>query len=508
MSTRHQGRWLALVALGLSLLAVGLDMTVLNTALPTLAADLHASSSTLQWFVDGYNLVLAAAVLPAGLLGDRWGRRRMLTIGLLVFAAGSVFCALAATSAELIAARVVLGLGAALLMPLSLSMLAVLFEPAERQRAIAAVSMFQMVGIPLGPIIAGTILQHFAWGWVFAVNVPLSLVALVATRTLMPESRGHSAPVDGVGIVLSSAGLVALTYGLIEGPSRGWTSLQLLGPVLAGTAFLAVLAVLEQRVAHPLLDLSLFRSRSFTSGAVTATVVTFAMFGTLFILPQLFQAVQGADALGTGLRSLPLLAGVIVGFQAAKQMIARSGVTGTLVTGFAAIALGSVLGTGTGVDSGFGFVAAWSAVVGLGLGLNLPTAMTVALHALSAQRAGIGSAMLLALRQFGSVLGVAVLGSVLTAAYHAGLPPHTDPAVLVSPTAGVALAQHLDAPVLLQQVRSAFTGGMALTLWICAAVAALGILLTLLMREHSTPLGQPRAGDPAPARTGLASGSQ
>lgn len=507
MNATHDRRWLALVALGLSLLAVGLDMTVLNTALPTLATDLDASTTDLQWFVAGYNLVLAAAVLPAGLLGDRWGRRRMLTVGLLVFGAGSAWCALASSSAELISARAVLGLGAALLLPLSISMITVLFEPAERPRAIAAISGFQMVGIPLGPIIAGTMLQHLAWGWVFVINVPLALMALLATRILMPETRGQAAPIDALGIAVSSAGLVALTYGLIEGPSQGWTTPQVLGSVLGGAALLVVLAAVERRVAHPLLDLSLFRSRGFTSGTVTATIVTFAMFGTMFVLPQLFQAVEGADALGTGLRSLPMVAGVIVGLQLAKRMASRPGVTVTLIVGFAAIALGSLIGTRTGPQSGFGFVAAWSAVVGLGLGLNLPTAMTVALNALSPLRAGIGSAMLLALRQFGSVLGVAVLGSVLAAAYSAGLPPDTSPAVGVSPTAGVAVAEHLNAPDLLDQVRTAFTGGLALTLWICAAVAALGIVLTVLMREQPTAQAPSPAIDTEPANADLASRS-
>ena len=384
MSSPYPRRWVALMALGLSLFAVGLDMTVLNTALPTLAHDLHATSTDLQWFADGYNLVLAAAVLPAGLLGDRWGRRRMLTGALVVFGAGSLWCALAATTGQLIAARAVLGLGASVLLPMSLSMITVLFEPAERQRAIAAVSIFQLIGIPLGLIVAGVILQHLSWGWIFAINVPMTLIALIAVRTLMPESQGGpTGGVDVPGTAVSSAGLVALTYGLIEGPQQGWTSAVVLGSLTAGAVLLALLPVLERRVTHPLLDLSLFHAPSFTFGALTATLIAFTMFGTMFALPQLFQAVQGTDALGTGLRSLPLTAGFIAGFQMANRTTRWPGPAVTLVAAFTVIAVGSGLGTLTGAHPGLAFVAGWSAIVGLGIGLGLPTAMTVALGALS-----------------------------------------------------------------------------------------------------------------------------
>lgn len=504
MKTADNRRWLALLALGLTLFAVGLDSTVLNTALPTLATDLHATSTDLQWFADGYNLVLAAAVLPAGLLGDRWGRRRMLTAALLVFTAGSVWCSLAGSPGELIAARTVLGLGAAVLLPMSLSMITVLFEPAERQRAIAATSVFQMVGIPLGLIIAGLILQHLSWGWIFAINVPFSLVALLAVRTLMPETRGsRTGRVDVPGIAISSAGLVALSYGLIEGPQQGWTSATVLGSLAAGCLLLTALVPLERRIAHPLLDLSLFHARSFTFGALSATLIAFTMFGTMFALPQLFQAVQGADALGTGLRSLPLIAGFIAGFQLATRMTGRLGTAGTLVAGFTAIGAGSLLGTLTGAHAGFGFVAGWSAVVGLGLGLGLPTAMAVALQALAPQRAGIGSAMLLGLRQFGSVLGIAVLGSLLTVGYHAGLPTglpaRVGSAVSSSPAAGLAVAHRLGSATLAQQVRDAFIHGLTLTLIACAVIAVLGIAVSVTMRRHSTGPAQPPAPRPASA---------
>lgn len=246
MNAFYPRRWLALMALGLTLSAVGLDMTVLNSALPTLAIDLHATSSDLQWFVDGYNLVLAAAVLPAGLFGDRWGRRTGLSLSLTVFGAGSLWCALATNATELIAARTVLGLGAAVLLPMSFSMVTVLFPPSERQRAIAAMSVFQPVGIPLGPILAGVILQHLAWGWIFAINIPLTIVALIAVLTLLPESPGpRGGRVDVLGIAVCSVCLVALSYGLIEGPQQGWTDAAVLGSLLASIVLLTGLVILR-----------------------------------------------------------------------------------------------------------------------------------------------------------------------------------------------------------------------------------------------------------------------
>lgn len=485
MTTSNSRKWLALVAIGLAMMAVGLDMTVLNTALPTLARDLDANTGQLQWLVDGYNLVLAAAILPAGLFGDRLGRRRMLLGGLIVFGVGSAWCALASSAGELIAARTVLGLGAAAIMPLAISMLAVLFESHERPRAIATMTAFNMIGIPLGPIIAGAILQHFAWGWVFAINLPLTLVALIAMLTLMPETHGaRGSGIDLKGITVSSLGLVGLTYGLIEASSHPWTSVQVLGPLAVGVALLALLVILERRVRHPLLDLSLFTTRSFTSGTVLATVVSFAMFGVMFVLPQLFQAVQGADALGTGLRMLPLVAGLIAGFQLGNRATRWPGALPTVTTGFAVMAVASALGTLTGTHTGFGFVAVWSALLGLGVGLSLPTAMSFALDALSPQRAGMGSSMIMALRQTGAVLGVAILGSTLSAGYHAALPPGAGAAVRSSAAAGTAVANRTNSPALLEQVREAFTAGMGTTLWVCAAVAALGIVLALLMRDR------------------------
>src|SRR5208282_4972267 len=235
MAESSARRWWALVAIAASVLVVGLDLTVLNLALPTIANDLHASTSDLQWFSDAYSLVLAAAMLPAGLLGDRFGRKKVLLAALVLFGAGSVTCAYATSTGELITARAVLGLGAAAIFPLSLAVIPVLFAPEERQKAIALMASATFISFPIGPIVGGSLLDHFWWGSVFLINVPVVVLALVAVAFLLPESRSAQRPsVDYLGVILSSAGLAGLTYGFIRAGQDGWTDGGALGTIAAG----------------------------------------------------------------------------------------------------------------------------------------------------------------------------------------------------------------------------------------------------------------------------------
>jgi MFS transporter, DHA2 family, multidrug resistance protein len=478
-------RWWALGALAASVLVVGLDLTILNVALPTLATGLRASTGELQWFADSYNLVLAAALLPAGLLGDRYGRKKLLLVALGLFGAASVGCAYASSAGELIAARAVLGLGAAFLIPLSMSVLPVLFSAVERPRAITIWVTATALGIPLGPIVGGWLLDHYWWGSVFLINVPVIAVALVAVTVLLPESRSaHRPALDPVGVLTSSVGLVGLTYGVIEAGERGWGDARALATLAAGVLMLAVFVRGQRRPGHALVDLSLFGSASFTWGAILATLVSFAMFGLMFAMPQYFQAVGGADALGTGLRLLPLIGGLLVGARAGGRLAGRLGAKVTVAAGFGLLAVGLGVGAGTGVGSGYGFAAGWIAVVGIGLGFALPTAMDSALSALSAERSGVGSALAQALRQVGGTIGVAVLGTVLSTGYRGrltlpSLPDDVAEAIRRSPSAGIEVARRLSSAPLLDSVRSAFVHGMHVMLWVCAGVAVVGLLLTL-----------------------------
>jgi len=509
-------KWWALIAIAASVLVVGLDLTVLNLALPTIATDLHASTGDLQWISDAYSLVLAAAMLPAGLLGDRLGRKRVLLVALVLFGASSAACAYAGSVGELIAARAVLGIGAAAIFPLSLSVIPVLFSPEERQKAIAIMASATFISFPIGPIVGGYLLDHFWWGSVFLINVPVVVLALIAVTILLPESRSEQRlGIDAGGVVLSSAGLVGLTYGFIQADQSGWTDAAALAAIVAGVALLGAFVAWErwltQRAGRirPLIELRLFRSASFTWGTTLATLVSFAMFGIFFAMPQYFQEVQGANAMGSGLRLLPLIGGLVVGMISSTRLasprppsdVPLASVKALVAVGFTIMTIALGVGATTSVASGTGFAAAWLAVFGLGLGLAMPQTMNLALSALSAERSGSGSAVISAMRQVGATIGVAVLGTVLGTVYRdhlsvAGLPAATATAAKNSVVAGVGVAHQLGSAVLLDSARTAFVQGMDIMLWICGGIALASAILALLFlpRRPEGLTGAPRDG--------------
>ena len=530
-------RWWALAALSLSVLVVALDLFVLSLALPTLSSDLHASSSDLQWFVASYSLVLAAALLPAGLLGDTFGRKRTLLIALAVFGIASLACAYSTSAGELIAARAVLGLAAAVILPMSLAVLPVLFTAQERPRAIAAVGGATFLGYPIGPILGGWLLDHFWWGSVFLINIPVVVIAIVAVSTLMPESRGQGAVrVDLAGIGISSAGLALVTYGLIKAGNSGWGDATAVATMAAGVVALAAFAAWERRIGNrsaegraegrmlPLVDLRLFGSAGFTWGTVLATLVSFALFGLVFAMPQYFLNVRGLDSLGAGVRMLPMIVGLAVGLAIgqrlqtprkpsprkpsnpeavgggsdASQLTIAAAASKPPVSpkmmvaaGFAVMAVALAVGTRTTIASSTGFAATWFAVTGFGLGLAMPTALNVALGALSAARSGAGSALITAMRQVGGTIGVAVLGTVLATVYQGrlhptGLPAATVAALRNSVASGVTTARAAGSGALLDAVRSAYVHGLDVMLWVCAAIAIASALLALVFLPRWT----------------------
>ncbi|WP_410593494.1 DHA2 family efflux MFS transporter permease subunit [Amycolatopsis sp. lyj-23] len=495
-------RWWALGALAVSLLTIGLDLTVLNVAVPTLAVDLGATTTQLQWFGNAYTLALAALLLPAGLLGDRFGPKNLLLGALVEFGLASLWCANAGSPGELIAARVGLGVGAAFLIPLSLSLLNVLFPPQERAKALTTWVLAMFVGIPLGPLLGGWLLDHFAWGSVFLINVPLTAVGVVAVLFLLPRTPGSGrGAIDFAGIALSAAGLVALTYGFVNAGVHGWDDPVTYGLIALGAALVAVFCWAQTRVAAPLTDLVLFREPRFVWGAVLATVASFALMGLLFVLPQLFQAVQGADALQTGVRLLPLIGGMLVSAKAAERLVAALGVRAVVVGGFVLLAAGLAWGSTTSPSSGYGATVGWEVVIGLGTGATLPPLMTMAMGALTEGRSGAGSALIQVLRQVGGTIGVAVLGTVLNGVYRdgvatAGLPAPVAEAARGSASAAVAVAEKLHLPSLAGSARAAFTDGMAATLWVCAGLGVAGALLALLFLPGRSAAGaQPRESE-------------
>ncbi|HEX2646889.1 MAG TPA: MFS transporter, partial [Candidatus Dormibacteraeota bacterium] len=319
-------RWYALAALTLGVLAVGLDITVLSVALPTLATALKASESDLQWFSSGYALVLAAGMLPAGVLGDRFGRKRILVVAIILFGLGSIACAYSQTPAEFIAGRAFLGLAGAAIIVMALSVMTVLFSEEERPRAVGVWAAANFIALPVGPIFGGWLLSNFWWGWIFLMNVPVAIIGLVAVLTLVPESRSAERPsLDPLGMLLASAGLVGVTYGLIELGRNGWTDPPSLAVLVAGVVLVFGFFMWERYLTsrpggRPLIELSLFASRGFTWGVILAALGGMALIGMVFTLPQYSQGVLGLDPEGSGVRLLPIIAGLIVGAVPADRL--------------------------------------------------------------------------------------------------------------------------------------------------------------------------------------------
>jgi DHA2 family multidrug resistance protein-like MFS transporter len=484
-------RWWALGGVSLSVLAVGLDGTVLSIALPTLAGALHATESELEWFSSGYLLMLAAFVLPAGMLGDRFGRKKVLLVSLAVFGAGSVLCAFSTTPLVFLAARLLMGVAGSGLTVMALSALTVLFDERERPRAVGVFSAANFLALPLGPLLGGWMLSHLWWGWVFLLNAPVVVIGLIAVALLVPDSRSEmKRSVDVAGMALSTVGLVVMTYGLVEAGEHGWTDVAALAEMAAGVVVLVGFglweAALARRGGSPLVDTELFRSRAFTWGAVLAGVAGIGMIGLLFVMPQFFQAVQGDSTFGSGLRLLPFVGGMLVGAVPAGFLVARLGFRLTVSGGFALIAIGSIMGSRTVPTSGEAFIAAWMAIVCAGAGLALSASTSAALARLTPERSGVGSGVVQAIQKTGAPLGTAVVGSVVAAVYGSSLNPSSVPVAAVSAArksvyAGIELAAQLRSSVLADEVRVAFAHGMSVSLVVGACIAVIGAIMAVVL---------------------------
>jgi EmrB/QacA subfamily drug resistance transporter len=429
-----------------ALLVVGLDTMVLNVALPTLARDLHAGTTDLQWLTDSYTLTFAGLLLPAGLLGDRFGRKRFLIGAIVLFGAASVLAAYSATIGELIWTRAVMGIGAAAIMPLTLSVLPTMFDKQERTKAVAMLTASVAVGLPLGPLLGGWMLQHFWWGSVFLINVPVAVVAILGVALLVPESADPAAPrLDLTGTVLSVLSIVGLVYGIIQVPADGWGDPVVLVSLVTGVVALAAFLAWERKVPNPLVDLNLFRNKRFTWATGAATGVSFVMFGAFFLLPLYFQNVTGTDAMGTGLRLLPLVGGLLLGGLASEKVATRFGVRSVVTAGLLLLGAGLLILATIEVGTGFGVVAIALGVAGLGLGTALAPAMDTVLGELPEAAAGVGSALATTARQVGAALSIAILGSLFNSVQRS----------------------HLGDP------RDAFVAGMSVVMWVCVAISVL-----------------------------------
>jgi EmrB/QacA subfamily drug resistance transporter len=498
------GRWLALTVLCVSILIVNLDNTVLNVALPTLVRDLRATSSQLQWIVDAYALVFAGLLLTAGSLADRVGRKRTLLAGLAAFAGGSAWAAFSGSVAVLIAARAGMGIGAALMMPSTLSIITDMFrDAAQRQEAIGIWAGTSGLGIALGPIVGGLLLAHFWWGSVFLINVPIAAAGLLFAIPLVPDSKNLAAlPPDAAGSLLSITGLGLVLWSIIEAPARGWSSGPVIGAGAAGLAVLAAFAVWERRTPHPMLNLRLFRDRGFSAAISSVILVIFGLFGALFVLTQFLQFNLGYTALQAGIRMLPAAAAVAVIAPLSSVLVRLAGTKLTAAAGLLLIAAGlwqtshaSVTWTYTGILPGM-------IMVGAGAALVFPAATASVMGSLPRGDTGVGSATNGVFEQVGAALGVAIIGSLLStryqgrmtvslAPYH--LPHAAENTILGSIGGALGAAARTGGSfslLLAHLARSAFISGQDLGLLAGAAVVLAGFVLalaTLPARPDPTP---------------------
>jgi EmrB/QacA subfamily drug resistance transporter len=508
-------RWWTLAVLCFSLIVISLDNTILNVALPTLQGDLGASAAELQWIVDAYMLVFAGLLLTAGALGDRFGRKRALTFGLAVFGAGSALSALSTSAEMLIAARAVMGIGGAFIMPSTLSILTATFPPAERGRAIGIWAGVAGIGIAIGPVSGGWLLEHFDWGAIFLVNLPIVAVALLAGRRLVPESRDPAAPrLDLPGFALSTAGLTALIWAIIEAPGRGWTDAVVLAAFAFAAAVLAAFVAWERRAPSPMLPVGLFRNRRFSASSAAIALAFFALFGMIFFLTQYLQWILGYSALEAGIRTLPVAGGLILGGPLSARLAERVGTKVVVAAGLALVAAGLALLGLADEHSVYGIVALSQVVLGFGMGNAMAPATDAIMGSLPLAKASVGSAVNDATRITGGALGVAVLGSMLSTGYRGrmedavtGLPAPAAEAAQES-LAGAMSVSKLAGPGgerLLDAAQSAFVSGMHSAAFVAAAIALAGAVVALRWLPARAAAPAPEAEAAAPvAREALA----
>ena len=487
-----------------TLLIISLDTTILNVALPSIVRDLHASSSQLQWIVDAYAIVFAGLLLTLGATGDRFGRKWVFMIGLVVFAAGSAFAAFSGSPDRLTAARAVMGAGAAALMPCTLSILTNTFpDDRERATAIGIWSGTAGLGVAIGPVLGGFLLDRYWWGSVFLINVPIAAIGLVATIFLVPNSKNPSAQrSDVTGSLLTISGFSLLLWGIIEAPNRTWTSPVILG-AFAGAALLLVSFVLwERHSAHPMLPLRFFGNRRYSVAIASLALVLFALLGMFFLLTQYLQFFLGFTPLKTGLAIAPLAIVLLVAAPTSVLVVRKIGTKPVVAVGMLLIATGAGLLAGTSVHDTYRDAFPFIAVLGLGVGLSLAPLTESIMGAVPPMEAGVGSATSDTSMQVGGALGVAILGTALNLRFrdavapvlaHKPVPPHVSSLIEGSLGGALAVATHLPGQVgqpLESAARHGFVTGMDLGFAIAAVVVGIAaVAVALLLPSRAKPGG-------------------
>jgi EmrB/QacA subfamily drug resistance transporter len=488
-------RWAILAVLCASVFVVVLDGTIVNVTLPTLARDLGASTSDLQWIVDSYVLVFAGLLMAAGSLGDRFGRKGTMQIGLALFAVFSALAAWSGSPGELIAWRAAMGIGAALMFPATLAILVNVFTtPRERAAAIAVWAATAGVAVALGPVTGGWLLEHFWWGSVLMINVPVIAVALVAIALIVPTSRDTTIKrFDPVGTLASIAGVTTLVWAVIEGPEHGWASTTSILAFALAAVLLAGFVAWERRIDHPMLDVKVFSNMRFSAGSLAITFSFFSLFGFIFVVTQYFQFIRGYSALEAGVRTVPFAVFMASTAPLSAKLTERVGTKLVVTGGMVSMAVGFVIATTNGVDTPYGVIVLAMMFMGGGLGLVAAPATEAIMGSLPPAKAGVGSAVNDTARELGGTLGVAIVGSVFSSIYGARLTdalagtPMPDDALAIAresvgaakevaaqtgATAGPEAGAFVD-----NAVNRAFVDGWHVGSWVSAAVVLLGALL-------------------------------
>ncbi|MVU79564.1 MFS transporter [Nocardia sp. ET3-3] len=488
VSQRNPKRWLILTVLCLSTLVLVIDNMVLTVALPQIAIDLRAGSQALQWVIDSYILVFAGLLLTTGSLSDRFGRRLIMVLGLALFGAASLIAAYATSAGMLISGRVVMGIGGALIMPSTLSILINVFDEQERPKAIAAWTGVSVLGMVGGPVLGGVLLNHFWWGSVFLLNVPIAALAVAAAFVLMPESKGPARPIDLPGMALSIIGMVLLVWSIIEFPSKGldgtWPTM-----ILAAVVLVAFV-IRELKAEHPMVPLHLFRNRVFTGSSFSLVLVTFANAGLTLVLTQYLQFVLGYSPIKTALAFTPFALTALVFNGMGAGLVQKLGVRPVALIGMLVLAGGFGALAALTADSGFWLPAAAMSLVGAGAGLAMPAAIGALMGAIPPEQAGVGSALNDTIQQTGGALGVAVLGAVLAGTYTDRMPASAPAAA----REGIAGAFASGRTELIGAARDAFTHAMSNTFLAGgAAVLAATVIAFFLMKgaKAAAPEGIP-----------------
>ncbi|ADD41336.1 MFS transporter [Stackebrandtia nassauensis] len=485
MTTKNPRRWWILGALCLSLLVLTIDNMILTLAIPALMSDLGASPASVQWILDAYILVFAGALLTAGSMSDRFGRRRFLNIGLSILGVASLLAAFAEEPWQVVACRAVMGLGAAIAMPSTLSILINVFEDDERRKAMSIWGMVSMLGIVLGPAAGGLLLEHFGWASAFLINVPLAIIGIISAVILIPESKGPARPSDPVGAVLSVAGMAALVFALIQIPHEGWSN-RVVAAAVAAVVILAVFVVWELKREYPMLPLGIFRSRDFTGASLACVLIVFTNGAVMLALTQYLQLVLGFSPMTSALAFAPMA--VVVGIVNPLAATVGKHISNKTLTvvGLLVIAGSFVILSMTGPEDGYGWLILGLVTVGVGTGLTTPAVYATLTSAIPPEHAGVGSAVNDTIQQGGMALGVAALGSVLSSAYTDALPSDVPEAARGSLTDALALAERTGATDLVRVARDAFLESQSTVFTVAAAMSVLGAVFALIVLRRKT----------------------